>query len=289
MQRRHFLVSAVLSLFAAQRVKGAATGKAQPGSAKLPVLFIGHGSPMNAIQNNDFTRHLSQLGKTLPRPRAILMISAHWVTDGSRVSAHPKPATIHDFGGFPQTLFNMQYPSPGQPMLASQVASLLGRMNIREDADRGLDHGTWTVLHHLYPKADIPVVQLSLNGHLSLREHLELASGLKALRTQGILIIGSGNVVHNLPLTDERSRAGPYDWAQEFDEHIKQALLQRDHGGLLAQDRRHHRLWRMAHPTLEHYLPLLYTVGAANQQEAVVFPYEGFQERSLSMRSVRIG
>lgn len=256
-------------------------------SARMPTLFLGHGSPMNAIVINDFTQFLQQHGEDLPRPKSILAISAHWEAPGLYVQKLEHPKTIHDFGGFPQELFEVQYPAPGSPDTADTVANLLKMHEVQTTDTWGLDHGTWSVLKHLYPGADIPVLQLSLNRNLSMRDHLRVAQDLKALRDQGVLILGSGNLVHNLRQIKWQDNAAPADWALEFDEYIKRAILERNFDSLTAQDTLKHSLWRMAHPSLEHYLPLLYVLGASDESEKLRFPYEGIQNSSISMRAVQ--
>lgn len=290
MQRRTFLTRAILGLIAASPLARAA-GKMADSSVhgRMPVVFVGHGSPMNALQDNEFTRHLVKLGQDLPRPRAILVISAHWQADRILLSSSARPETIYDFGGFPRALYEIRYPCPGEPRLAQQWANHLPAGAAGLDPQRGLDHGAWTILHHLYPKADIPVVQLSLSRRLDMRGHLSLATELQALRDQQILILASGNIVHNLYLIDRTMGSQPHGWAREFDELVKRALLQRDLTQLLAEDSRQHPLWQLAHPSLEHYLPLLYALGASSAKDKISFPYEGFQEGSLAMRSVRFG
>lgn len=256
-------------------------------TVKMPTLFLGHGSPMNAINRNDFTQFLSKQGNELPRPKSILAISAHWETSGTKVLKVDKPKTIHDFGGFPRELFEVQYPAPGSVELADNVTNLLKAHEAETSNQWGLDHGTWSVLKHLYPKADIPVLQLSLNRSLNLRGHLDLAKDLKALREQGVLIMGSGNIVHNLRRIDWNENAKPTDWALEFDDYIKQAILNRDYSALTAQNTSKHSLWQTALPSLEHYLPLLYVIGATDENEKLSFAYEGIQNASISMRSVQ--
>lgn len=255
----------------------------------LPAIFLGHGSPMNAISDNGFTRFLRRFGEELPRPKTILAISAHWVTDGTKVEKVEKPATIHDFYGFPEELFAIQYPAPGAPAEADRIRELIQRVDAEADDAWGLDHGTWSVLRHMYPKADIPVLQLSLNANLPLRDHYELARELQPLREQGVLIVGSGNITHNLRRLDPRPDAPPMDWAVEFDALIADALEKDDLSELLAEKPDRHALWRMAHPTLEHYLPLLYAVGARRERERLEFPYTEMQLGSLSMRAVKFG
>lgn len=257
-------------------------------SQRMPTLFIGHGSPMNAIQKNSFTNFLRTYAENIPRPKAILAVSAHWQTPGTKVLRAEKPRTIHDFYGFPKELFAIQYPASGAVPTAEEVVRLLEVHDAEADSSWGLDHGTWSLLHHLYPSADIPVLQLSLNQNLNMKEHLELAKELVSLRDQGVLILGSGNITHNLRNIDWDERATPMDWAVEFDELIKKALLEGDRTMLTASDPKLHSLWRQAHPTIEHYLPLLYVVGASSE-ERLTFPYEGMQNGSLSMRAARFG
>jgi 4,5-DOPA dioxygenase extradiol len=287
MTRRHLFQTA-LALIAAHPFANAAAAAAQPPArGKMPVLFIGHGSPMNALRDTLFTRHLAQLGRELPRPRAILVVSAHWAAEQPLLSSSARPETVYDFGGFPKALYQVRYPSPGQPALAQQLARSLP--NAAVDSQRGLDHGAWTVLHHLYPQADIPVLQLAMPTRLRMDEHLALAAPLRALRAEGVLILASGNIVHNLRLTNESPDAKVYDWAQAFDGMAAEALLQRDMPTLLAQNQAQHPLWRMAHPSIEHYIPLLYALGASTEADQIRFPYQGFEEATLSMRSVRFG
>jgi len=256
---------------------------------KMPVLFIGHGSPMNALANNNFTQHLATLGKTLPKPKKILMISAHWMTSGTRVQSIQKPPMIYDFYGFPEALFKMNYPASGDLDLAENILSTLRNPPIELDHEWGFDHGAWSILHHMYPAADIPVVQLSLNQNfMNLRSHYELASQLKKLRNEGVLIIGSGNIVHNLRQISRND--GPVmEWANDFDSLIKSSILDHNNEQLFAEDPSKHSMWKMAHPSIEHYLPLLYVLGATDKNEEIVFPYEAFELGSLSMRSVLIG
>lgn len=256
-------------------------------NARLPVVFIGHGSPMNAIEDNRWSRALRELAPSLPKPRAILAVSAHYVEAGSRVTAQAQPRTIHDFGGFPPALYQVQYPAPGDPALAAQIAAL-NPARIQALDDWGLDHGSWSVLRHLYPAADVPVLQLSLDSRASADEHLALAEQLKPLREQGVLILGSGNITHNLGHAFRAWRAGDTrtpDWAARFDSAIAQALVEGRRESIVeifaGED------GRMAHPTSEHFLPLLYAVGASDADDRVDFPIEGFDMGSLSMRSVR--
>jgi 4,5-DOPA dioxygenase extradiol len=250
----------------------------------MPTLFIGHGSPMNALASNAYTKTLNRLGRTLPKPRAILVISAHWMTQGTFVTAMEKPRTIHDFGGFPKALFDMQYPSAGSPEVAGLVRQLAP--TVQEDQAWGLDHGTWSVLVHMYPQADIPVLQLSLDMEKSLEGHFALGSQLAPLREQGVLILGSGNLVHNLRQIQWEEKAPAFPWAVEFDEWLKQKLLARDFNSVL-YDFHSSAAGKLSVPTLEHYLPLHYILGAAKENEPLTFEYEEIQNGSISMRTLR--
>lgn len=255
-------------------------------SEKMPTLFIGHGSPMNAISENRYTQTLKKLGEDLPRPQAILVVSAHWMTEGTWITGMPKPKTIHDFYGFPQALFDVQYPAPGQPQLAEQVERTLPDVHADTEA-WGLDHGTWSVLRHMYPEADIPVVQLSLYMAKPAEYHFELGRQLRQLRNKGVLILGSGNLVHNLGKIRWSDSAEPYDWAIEFDEWLKAQLLQRNVRALM-QDFQQSEIGRLSVPTLDHYLPMLYVLGAADEKEELSFEYESVDNGSISMRSFKI-
>lgn len=256
---------------------------------RMPSLFFGHGSPMNAVEKNQFTDFLSKAALEIPRPKAILAISAHWETLGTKVLRLEHPKTIHDFGGFPQALYNINYPAKGDIQLADSIVALMKAHDVQADSQWGLDHGTWTVLKYLYPQADIPVLQLSLNRNKTLAEHLALARDLKSLRDRGVLILGSGNITHNLRLVDWSQNPKPIDWAVEFDELIKKSLNDRDDKALTGPNEKQVALWRTAHPSLEHYLPLLYAYGASDSKDPIKFIYEGFQMGSLSMRAVKFG
>lgn len=253
----------------------------------MPALFIGHGSPMNALADNGFTQFLNREGAELPRPKAILVISAHWETRGTQVLKVDPPKTIHDFYGFPKALHEVQYPAPGAVLLADQIEARLKAHEVITSSTWGLDHGTWSILKHMYPMADIPVLQLSLNQNLDLRQHFAFAQELKFLRQQGVLIVGSGNIVHNLRAVDFDPEAKPMDWAIEFDEMIKKALQERDLATLFAEKVSNPSLWHQAVPSLEHYLPLLYILGVSDENAALTFPYEEIQMGSISMRAVR--
>lgn len=251
---------------------------------KMPILFLGHGSPMNAVKDNSFTRTLSRLGRELARPKAILCISAHWMTEGSWVSAMEKPKTIHDFYGFPQELFDIQYPAPGSPRLAKSIQNEILDPKVQLDHEMwGLDHGTWAVLRHMYPECDIPVMQLSLYMAQPPEYHLKLGKELAKLRSQGILIIGSGNIVHNLRKLDWSEDAAAYDWALEFDHWAKEKLLKRDFKSLTSKFL-DFEAGKLAVPSMDHYYPLLYILGASSTNDELEFTYEGIQNASISMR-----
>lgn len=254
-------------------------------SKRMPVLFIGHGSPINAIDTNPYTKTLNALGENLPRPRAILVVSAHWMTEGTWVTEMSKPKTIHDFYGFPQALFDVQYPAPGSPEVAKLVRETVRDPKVHGDKEMwGLDHGTWSVLRHLYPKADIPVLQLSLNMEQPPEYHAKLGRELSALRDEGVLILGSGNLVHNLRTIKWEPGAEAYDWAIEFDEWLKKKLIERDFKSVL-DDFHSTRAGKLSIPTLEHYYPLHYVLGASNEKDELKFEYEEMQNGSISMRS----
>ncbi len=258
-------------------------------SQRMPALFIGHGSPMNAIEDTVYSRAWTELGAALPRPRVILAISAHFYTRGTVVTAMEWPRTIHDFGGFPEALFAVQYPAPGDPDLAARTAQLLAPTAVALDrSEWGLDHGTWSILVHLYPKADIPVVQLSIDATLSPREHYALAQRLRALRDEGVLIFGSGNVVHNLRQVQFSESAKPADWALRFETKVAESLEAQNHDALI--DYLHLDSQAVtASPTPEHYLPLLYVAAQQGVGEAVSFPVRGVDLHSISMLSLQIG
>lgn len=254
----------------------------------MPVLFVGHGSPMNAIQDKPWSQALKSLSARLPRPRAVLAISAHWFVDGGFVTADPAPGTLHDFSGFPPQLSRFRYPAAGFPPLVERLAQLVGRGRAEPVLGRGLDHGVWSVLRWIYPEADVPVVQLSMDRRLSPAEHLALGRQLAPLRAEGILLLASGNTVHNLPDAAMRRRDGdgqPPDWARRFDQHTADWLQQdrSDAALLTALDSAD---GRRAHPTPEHWYPLLYAAGARRPGEQAAFFNEGFDWGSIAMRSV---
>src|SRR5690606_15333687 len=240
-------------------------------TVKMPVLFLGHGSPMNAIEENEFVTGFRNIAKEIPKPNAILCISAHWETKGTFVTAMPNPPTIHDFGGFPKELFEVQYLAPGDPFLAKKTKSLITKTNVSLDDKWGLDHGAWSVIKHLYPNADVPVIQLSLDYNQTPQYHYDLAQQIKSLREKGVLIIGSGNMVHNLRMLawDQLNTSGyGFDWAIEANETMKKYILNGDHQQLI-NFRSQGKTFDLAIPTPEHYLPLLYSLALQDKNDAV--------------------
>lgn len=258
--------------------------------AKMPVLFLGHGSPMNAIEENEFVDGFRKVAAKIPKPHAILCISAHWETRGTFVTAMENPPTIHDFGGFPGELFEVQYPAPGSSSLAKETQLLIRTTPIGLDDKWGFDHGAWSVIRHMYPQADIPVIQLSLDYYQNPQYHYELAGELKSLREKGILIIGSGNMVHNLRMVSWKhlNENFGFDWAIEANEKMKQFILNDDHRSLIQYDKQG-RAFQLAIPTPEHYLPLLYTLAVKDKNEQAVVFNDKAVGGSLVMTSVKIG
>jgi 4,5-DOPA dioxygenase extradiol len=256
---------------------------------KMPVLFLGHGSPMNAIEENEFVAGFRKIGKEIPRPNAVLCISAHWETLGTFVTAMEKPKTIHDFGGFPEELYQVQYPAPGSPELAKETKDLVKKADVHLDDKWGLDHGAWSVIKHLYPNADVPVIQMSLDYNQPLQYHYELAKDLASLRDKGILIIGSGNMVHNLRVVawDKLNEDYAYDWALEASDKMKQYILSGDHKKLINAETAG-RAFELAIPTPEHYLPLLYALALKEENEQVTLFNDKPVGGSLTMTSVKI-
>ena len=254
----------------------------------MPVLFVGHGSPMNAISDNVWSRAFARLATEISKPRAVLAVSAHWYGPKTLVTSQERPRTIHDFGNFPRALHEMQYPAKGSPDLARRIVSLLD--GAAPSSDWGLDHGTWSVLVHLLPKPECPILQLSIDSTLSGSGHVEIGRELEPLRDEGVLILASGNVTHNLRhafASMQSGRSETPDWAERFDRGVKQALVDRDRGYLeRALDTDDGRL---CHPTPDHYLPLLYALGASTSSDSVRFPIEGFDAGSLSMRAALFG
>lgn len=258
---------------------------------RMPALFLGHGSPMNVLEDNVYTRAWAQLGKTLPRPKAILVVSAHWYTRATAVTAMQAPQTIHDFGGFPQALYDMRYPAPGSPALAQHIVDRLAPLPVVLDKEAwGFDHGSWGVLIKMYPQADIPMVQLSIDSGKPAAWHLELGRKLAALRDEGVMLVASGNVVHNLCTARWHGENTPYPWAVAFNDFVKQNLrwqgTAEQHPLVNYLD---HPAGSLANPTPEHFLPLLYVLGAWDGEEPVTVPVDGIEMGSISMLSVQVG
>ncbi len=257
---------------------------------KMPVLFLGHGSPMNAIEENEFVKGFRKVGQEIQKPQAILIISAHWETRGTFVTAMDHPRTIHDFGGFPPELFAVQYPAPGSPELAKQTQSLITNTNVGLDHNWGLDHGAWSVIKHLYPNADIPIIQMSLDYQQGPQYHYDLAKEIKSLRNKGVLIVGSGNMVHNLGMVEWRrlNETFGYDWAIETNEKMKSFILNSDHQSLINYHQQG-KPFQLAIPSPEHYLPLIYTLGLKEENESIQFFNDKAVAGSLTMTSVKFG
>jgi 4,5-DOPA dioxygenase extradiol len=254
----------------------------------MPAIFVGHGNPMNIVRHNRWTKGWKILGATMPRPRSILTVSAHWYIPGTRVTAMPYPRTIHDFGGFPQELYEMRYPAPGDPVLALKIRDLLASIPAELDEEWGLDHGSWSVLHHMFPEADIPVVQLSIDRKQPPSFHYEIGKLLAPLRDEGVFVLGSGNLVHNLQAYDwDRPQVEAFDWASGFEGKVLDILWAGkddqliDYTGLGPEA-------KLSVPTPDHYLPLLYVLGSRRDAESVSFPIEGFDGGSMSMLAVQI-
>jgi 4,5-DOPA dioxygenase extradiol len=261
-----------------------------PHSDEMPVLFLGHGSPMNAIEENEFVAGFRSLAENLPQPKAILCISAHWFTKGTLLTAMPNPRTIHDFGGFPQGLYAVNYPAPGNPELARYTQYLLNSESVALDTSWGLDHGCWSVIKHLYPKADVPVIQMSIDYNLSGSAHFALAQQLVSLRQKGILIVGSGNIIHNLNLIDFRKMNldnYSFDWAMEVREKVNRYILDRNFVPL-TEYLKMSRAFQLAIPTPEHFLPLIYALALVKVTDNISLFNDKMQAGSLSMTSVKI-
>ena len=260
-------------------------------TGRMPVLFVGHGSPMYVIEENEFTETWKKLGETIPKPKSIICISAHWETRGTHVTAMQTPQTIHDFGGFPSELYEIQYPAPGNPELAKEAIKAITGTQVQADEKWGLDHGTWSFIRRMYPKAEIPVIQMSLDYNKSPKEHYELAKELASFRDKGVLIIGSGNIVHNLrkvawdkPDYEEYG----FDWALEANEILKKLIVADDHKKLIDYDLLGREV-QMAVPTPDHYLPLLYALALKNGNEELSFFNDKAVMGSLTMTSLKIG
>jgi 4,5-DOPA dioxygenase extradiol len=256
----------------------------------LPAIFFGHGNPMNAISRNNYTEAWKSIGEGLPTPRAILCISAHWYIPNTAVTSNVRPRTIHDFGGFPRDLYQVQYPANGEPELAQRLERMLAPVNVALDDSWGLDHGTWAVLRHVYPKADIPVVQLSIDETQPAKFHYEVGKAIAGLREDGVLIVGSGNVVHNLhTYAWGHHTQEPFDWAVSFENTLRRALLTGDHGSVIDYEHSLGDEAVLAAPTPDHFLPLLYVIGTRAASDEVSFPVEGVDGGSISMLAVRVG
>jgi 4,5-DOPA dioxygenase extradiol len=256
---------------------------------RMPAIFFGHGNPMNAVSQNAWTEGWTSIGQNIPRPKSILCISAHWFVPVVAVTAMEQPRTIHDFGGFPRELFEFQYPAPGSPDLASRVKELLGGDVYMDERQWGLDHGAWSVLCHVFPDADIPVVQLSIDEAQPAQWHYDLAGKLSQLRDEGVLIIGSGNLIHNLhTYAWGKHNVEPFDWALRFEETARSLITSDDHQPLINYESLGKDA-RLSAPTPDHYLPLLYVLAQKREGETVSFPVEGFDGGSISMTAVQIG
>ncbi|NUM51453.1 MAG: 4,5-DOPA dioxygenase extradiol [Flavobacteriales bacterium] len=293
MNRKTFLKSlAILPLTAAAMKLNELNRITAPlgKTSKIPVLFLGHGSPMNAIEENEFVTGFRNIAKGIPKPNAILCISAHWETKGTFVTAMQNPPTIHDFGGFPKALFDVQYPAPGSPDLAKETKSLITKTEIGLDNKWGLDHGAWSVIKHLYPNADIPVIQMSIDYSQGPQYHYELAQQIKSLREKGVLVIGSGNIVHNLGKVEWRrlNETFGYDWAMEANGKIKKFILDGNHKELI-NFRSHGKAFDLAIPTPEHYLPLIYSIALKDNKDEISIFNDKAVAGSLTMTSVKIG
>lgn len=259
-------------------------------SSKMPVLFLGHGSPMNAIEENEFVQGFRKVSTEIEMPKAILCISAHWETKGTSVTTMPNPKTIHDFGGFPRELYEVQYPAPGNPELANETKNLIKSTDVHLDDKWGLDHGAWSVIRHMYPNADVPVIQLSLDYTKGPQHHYELAKELYKLRQKGVLIVGSGNMVHNLGRIawDKVNDDYAYDWAEEANSKMNQYILAGNHQDLINYQKLG-KAFQLSIPTPEHYLPLLYALALQDKQDSVNLFNDQALGGSLSMTSVKIG
>jgi 4,5-DOPA dioxygenase extradiol len=256
---------------------------------RMPALFVGHGNPMNSLAHNAWTSGWARLGASVPRPKAIVAVSAHWYLPGSRVTANARPPTIHDFGGFPRALFEVQYPAPGAPELAREVQRLLAPAPVVLDESWGLDHGTWSVLIHMFPDASVPVIQLGIDETTPAEAHLQLARRLRPLRDEGVLVLGSGNVVHNLhAYAWGRHPVEPYAWGVRFESRLRELMTAQDFDAVAAYESLGEDSMLSA-PTPEHFLPLLYVLAQHEAGEPIAFPVEGFDGGSVSMLSVRLG
>lgn len=289
MTRKEFLATLGLLAGTARLSTLASAFKDLPDQEQImPVLFIGHGNPMNAIEDNEFSKAWKTIPQHLPKPKAILCISAHWQTSGTFITVAEKPKTIYDFYGFPKSLYEVKYDCPGAPDLANDIIHNIERTKVTGDKNWGLDHGTWSILAQMYPAADIPVIQLSINKKEGMFFHYELAKELGFLRRKGVLIVGSGNIVHNLRMAIFSPDAKPYDWALEFDEQVKELLLQENFTSLINY-RKLGKAALLSVPTPDHYIPLLCCLGLKTKEETLTFPVVGMAFGSGSMRSIKIG
>lgn len=291
MKRKEFLKAMAIPVGAAAGLSSLRGLKdSLPATTKMPVLFIGHGSPMNGILDNSYSQGWADMAKRLPQPKAVLVVSAHWETKGTFITAMDNPKTIHDFGGFPRELYEVQYPAPGNPALAAETADMIKSASVGLDHEWGLDHGAWTVVRHMYPDATIPVLQLSMDYTQGPQYHYDLARELNELRHKGVLVIGSGNMVHNLRMVawDKLNLDYGFDWALQINDTFKQLIADGDHRRLVNY-RQLGREAQLAIPTPEHYLPLLYTLGLAGAHDEVSFFNDKPVGGSLTMTSVKIG
>lgn len=289
MERRRFIRNTILSAISMQTLGDLSRWADElTASDLMPAMFVGHGSPMNAIENNEFTKTWQKMGKQLPHPKAILCVSAHWETKGTFVTAMPKPKTIHDFGGFPKALFDAQYPAAGSPELAAQTVAAVHSTKITPTQEWGLDHGAWSVLLPMFPKADIPVIQLSIDYSKPASYHYELAQELAKLRKKGVLIVGSGNIVHNLGMLQWSNPTGGYDWAVSFNEKIKKAVSSGNHDDVVNYQK-YGREAQLSVPSNEHFMPLVYALGVQQKNEKISFFNDTPNFGSLTMTSVLIG
>ena len=267
------------------------TSEMKEQDVKLPALFIGHGSPMNGIEDNEFSNTWKKLGKEIFKPKAVLVISAHWLTNGTFVTAMEKPKTIHDFGGFPKELFEVEYPAPGSPELAQEISKNIVSTSVGLDHDWGLDHGAWTVIRHMYPNADIPILQMSIDYSKPASYHYELAKQLVGLRKKGVLIVGSGNMVHNLRMVAWDKLNEPefgYDWAKEINQIFKEKISSNSHNDLIAYEKLGSAA-KLAIPTPDHYYPLIYTLALQGKNDEINFFNDKAVGGSLTMTSVKFG
>lgn len=257
------------------------------GIDRMPVLFIGHGSPMNAIQKNDFTSNLVKLTEIIPKPEAVIVISAHWLTRGTRITSGKNPEQIYDFYGFPEQLYQVKYQPPGSPDIAEMVADYIPGMSIVTDEDRGIDHAAWAVLRHIYPDENVPVLEMSLDMNAHPEDHYKKGMELNRLREKGLLLIGSGNIVHNLAVMDYYEGSAPHDWAVEFDERVKKCLMENNHEDLIEYEK-WGKISKYAVPTDEHYIPMLYAASMKQDDDNLEFIHESIRHGTVSMRSFLI-